>query len=168
MNRILKRISIATQTIPQRQDWILAFALLLLYTVIYIPIGLKLGFLKFKVFPSWLMNLGVMASSFVMPGLLEELGFRVILIPHRTEPCTGFERLKWVGLSWILFMLYHVHPFTPPFFKTFPFLLGAGLIGIICSIAYLRSGSLWIPVFIHWLIVAIWLLLLGGLDRFQK
>ncbi len=42
------------------------------------------------------------------------------------------------------------------------FLVLAALLGIICSLAYIQSGSLWTPVMIHWLLVVVWLLLLVG------
>lgn len=45
------------------------------------------------------------------------------------------------------------------------FLLLAALLGFVCSVAYLQSGSLWTSVVIHWLAVVVWLLLLGGYKK---
>lgn len=45
------------------------------------------------------------------------------------------------------------------------FLLLTTLLGAACTTAYLQSGSLWPPVVIHWLIVAVWLLFFGGYER---
>jgi predicted Abi (CAAX) family protease len=70
-----------------------------------------------------------------------------------------------------MFIVYHplnALSFFPKGLKTFfnwVFLVLAALLGIICSIAYLQSGSLWTPVVIHWLAVVIWLLLLGGYGK---
>jgi predicted Abi (CAAX) family protease len=38
----------------------------------------------------------------------------------------------------------------------------AALLGVVCEIAYLKTGSLWSPAAIHWLVVAVWLTVLGG------
>ncbi|NJL41446.1 MAG: CPBP family intramembrane metalloprotease [Leptolyngbyaceae cyanobacterium SM1_4_3] len=47
-------------------------------------------------------------------------------------------------------------------------LIGAALIGTVCTVSYLRSGSIWLPVVLHWLIVVAWLLVFGGLEKFQS
>ena len=58
------------------------------------------------------------------------------------------------------------HPPTrSTYFKTFKqpiFLVLTGILGLYCTIAYLRSGSLWPAILFHWLVVVSWLLLLGG------
>ncbi len=103
-----------------------------------------------------------------MPALLEELGFRVLILSHPSESVSFKHRWIQVILSWLLFVAYHVHPFVPAFFKTPAFLIATGLIGIACTISYLKSGSLWTPLVTHWLIVMTWLLALGGLEQFQS
>ncbi|NJL45630.1 MAG: CPBP family intramembrane metalloprotease [Leptolyngbyaceae cyanobacterium SM2_3_12] len=45
------------------------------------------------------------------------------------------------------------------------FLLSATLLGFICTLAYWRSGSGWVPIIMHWVIVWVWLMFLGGYDR---
>ncbi|MBW4471630.1 MAG: CPBP family intramembrane metalloprotease [Stenomitos rutilans HA7619-LM2] len=102
-----------------------------------------------------------------MPSLLEELGFRVLLLPHPTEHASPTTRWLLSSLGWLLFVVYHIHPFVPTFFRTPPFLTGAGLLGIICTLSYLKSGSIWMPVVIHWSIVVAWLLIFGGLEKFH-
>lgn len=163
---LVQRLIAALLTIPSAKDWGVAIALLLIFTLIYLPIGLKLGFLKFGLPPSWQTVIGVSAASFFMPGVLEELMFRGLLIPRTTEALTSRQNWFWVVLSWLLFIAYHLHPFTPAFFKGIAFLSGAGLLGIACTLSYLQSQSIWTAVFIHWLIVVVWLLLFGGLAKF--
>ena len=102
-----------------------------------------------------------------MPALLEETVFRVLLLPHPMEPVLNIKRWLLSLISWFGFMAYHLHPFTPLFFREPAFLVGAGSIGIICTISYLKSGSAWVPITLHWLIVVVWLLLFGGLEKFQ-
>jgi predicted Abi (CAAX) family protease len=165
--RIFRRIISAFVTVPRAKDWLQAVKLILAFAVLYLPIGVTSGFLKIEVQTSWQTITSVIAGTFLMPTLLEELSFRVLLLPHPTELSTS---KRWVSslLSWLGFMAYHLHPFTPLFFREPAFLVGAGAIGIICTISYLESGSVWISATIHWLIVAVWLLLFGGLEKFNS
>lgn len=166
MQKLMLRLKAACLTRPTARDWQWAAKLLISFGLIYLPIGLTSGFLTWKLQNSLWTVLGVLAGSFWMPGLSEELFFRGLLIPHPTETVPSTERRFMIAVSWFSFILYHLNPFTPPFFSNPIFLLGAGLIGLICTFAYLQSGSIWTAVVIHWLIVGIWLLCLGGLARF--
>ncbi|XHX81227.1 MAG: type II CAAX prenyl endopeptidase Rce1 family protein [Stenomitos frigidus ULC029] len=51
-----------------------------------------------------------------MPSLLEELGFRVLLLPHPTEFSTS-KRWIFSLFSWLGFMAYHLHPLVVPLCK---------------------------------------------------
>jgi predicted Abi (CAAX) family protease len=42
------------------------------------------------------------------------------------------------------------------------FLSLAALMAIACTITYIKTGSLWVPVAIHWLTVLAWVFLLSG------
>lgn len=161
------RISQAWSSRPRKQDWGWAIALLTIYGLVYLPIGLLSGFLQFDPQLSPWTIVQVMVGAVLMPGLNEELMFRILPIPHPQERVAAKTRWVWIGISWISFLLYHLLPWTPLFFRDPMFLLGAALVGSICTIAYLKTGSLWIPVFIHWQIVVVWLLFLGGLARFS-
>ena len=139
-----------------------------MYDIMFLPFGVSVGFLKFQ--PE--LNLGqwlnVAIGSLLMPGVSEELMFRTLLIPHPTEPMPPLVRQQWIVGSWVLFMLFHLRPGTPGFFHEMPFLLGAGLLGILCTLSYLQSRSLWTAVFIHWAIVVQWVLVWGGLEKFRS
>ncbi len=77
----------------------------------------------------------------------------------------------WAGLILLLFILYH--PLNAKIFKkqgdpTFLqpiFLVLAGLLGLILTITYAVTGNLWIVVFMHWIVVVVWLQLLGGMKK---
>lgn len=158
--KFLLRLRDALFTVPTWKDWKEAIALLFFFALIYIPIGFDLGFLKFQSESNWFTILGVLFSAFWMPGVNEELIFRALLIPR-----TGSR--KWaIVFSWLSFLLYHLHPFVPTFFRTPAFLIGAGLVGIVCTISYLRSRSIWTAIVIHWSIVVVWLLIFGGIVKF--
>lgn len=154
-------------------DWSVSFAILLGYGMIVLPIGWKTGFLRWHVirFPSnawW----GIF-PLFLMPALVEELVFRVILLPHPLEGVTGIQWLGWATLSLSLFIIYHplnalwFYPQGKGLFWQPMFLLFAGLLGIACTLSYRLSGSLWPPVMIHWLVAVIWLFILGGTQQLK-
>ncbi len=166
-HRLKHRLYAGFSAWPQRKDLRFAIVCLTLYSAIYLPIGLTLGFLHWQPEPNLWKWFNVMIAAFIMPGLNEELLFRVILIPHPTEPIGPISRQRLIFFSWILFLLAHLLPWSPDFFHQPPFLIGAGLLGIICTLSYLQSRSVWMPILIHWTIVVNWLLLWGGLERFK-
>jgi predicted Abi (CAAX) family protease len=108
--------------------------------------------------------------SLFVPGLVEELFWRVLLQPP--------------GLPWqqgvlvnALFTAYHPvasaplsrygfpqqHEGAPAVFSDPVFLLLAFVLGNNCSYAYVRSGhALWAPVVVHAVSVTVWLSCLGG------
>jgi len=55
-----------------------------------------------------------------------------------------------------------IDPKVNPFFLNLNFLLIVFLLGITCSLGYILSRSIWVPVIIHWLTALVWLLFLGG------
>jgi predicted Abi (CAAX) family protease len=79
----------------------------------------------------------------------------------------------WATLSLFLFVIYHpLNALTffsqgrETFFDPIFLCLAAGL-GIICTITYYQTGSLWLPVLIHWLVVVVWLLCFDGLTKLK-
>ena len=45
------------------------------------------------------------------------------------------------------------------------FLVLATLLGIVCTMTYLRSGSIWPPILFHWFTVVVWIMFLGGWEK---
>ena len=167
LQRLLARIQAALFTLPKRRDWLFTLGMVVLFALVYLPIGFGTGFVQIKPQTAWGTIAAVIFRAFWMPGLSEEFLFRVLPIPHPTEQMRRSRLLFWVVLSWVCFLLYHLLPWTPLFFREPAFLIGAGLLGIACTVSYLQSGSFWTAVGIHWAIVVGWLLLGGGLERFQ-
>ncbi len=97
--------------------------------------------------------------------------FRVLLLPNPVEKAGTIAQWGAATISLFLFVIYHpanAYTFFPAGRKVFVhpvFLFLAALLGLICTLAYLHSGSLWTPVFLHWIVVAVWLLLLGGYQK---
>ncbi|MBE9029418.1 CPBP family intramembrane metalloprotease [filamentous cyanobacterium LEGE 11480] len=167
-DRLRYRIQTAVITIPAPRDWRYTLILLGLFGLIYLPIGFHTGFLKLAPQLNPGLVITVAATALLMPGINEELIFRVLLLPHPTEPMRPMVQRLWQMCSWILFVLYHVPPWTPDFFKTPAFLIGVGLVGIACTFSYWQSRSIWTAVFLHWAIVSLWLLVFGGLAKFES
>jgi len=90
-----------------------------------------------------------------MPAVTEELFFRVLLLPQTTENLSTSALWIWLCISLSLFILYHplnALSFALRGVETFSnsvFLVLAALLGVICSLAYIQSGSLWTPAMIH-------------------
>jgi uncharacterized protein len=165
--RLKYRLRAGFLTRPKRKDGMVTIVCLLFYTVMFLPIGLSTGFLHWQPIANPWVWLQVAITALMMPGLNEELIFRVLLIPHPTEPIGPITRQQLILLSWILFVVAHLSPWAPAFFHQPPFLTGAGLLGILCTVSYLQSRSIWMPMLIHWTIVVNWLLLWGGLEKLR-
>ena len=109
-------------------------------------------------------------TSLVAPAILEELFFRVLLLPDPLD--VSFKSYLWRSLlSLFLFIIYHplnALTFFPQGRKVFfnrIFLVLAASLGIVCTITYWQTGSIWLPVLIHWVTVAVWLSYFGGLNK---
>lgn len=156
------------------QGWLITLGILVLYSAIALPIGLATGFLQLNPWSaSWLDRVLLMLRALITPALIEEFVFRVLLIPHPQEGVTGQSWTVWAVLSLFLFIIYHplnAKTFFRDGFPTFfdpVFLALAGLLGLACTMAYAITGSLWAIAFIHWIVVVIWLLGLGGLQMLR-
>jgi len=173
---LVVRIWAGLFTLPSLSGWLLGLGLLIGYAVIALTIGFRSKFLTFTprsahsqsgLFPqirSWVALL-------LMPALVEELIFRLLLIPHPIETASSLHIYGTSLISLILFISYHplnawtFYRLGNPTFMDWRFLTLTGLLGGVCTIAYLATGSIWVAVIIHWLVVGIWLKFLGGAQR---
>ena len=168
---IIKRILGGFSTLPTLTDWLNAIILVLVYAVIALPLGFWLNFLKFDPQVSRRIAIKIMTTSLITPAILEELFFRVILLPQVSENSNFKIIVTQSTVSLLLFVIYHplnAITFFPAGRDTFfnpVFLFLATLLGLICTPSYLQSGSIWIPAIVHWLTVVICLLYLGGMKK---
>jgi len=165
----------AVSTRPTAGDWWFTAQLLLLFGIVVTPLGFFSGLTTLT--PSdlpWQTNALIVARALVFPAMVEESFWRVLLLPHKTERMS--DRKRWLlGLP-ILALFVLMHPlngmtFYHQAFSTFTdpiFLVSSALLGMICTLAYWRSGSLWTPVALHWVIVVIWLLVFGGYAKLHS
>jgi predicted Abi (CAAX) family protease len=162
-------ITLGLITKPGKDDIIFSVAVALIYAAIALPVGLLTGFLKFRV-----LEMGQLAmvtlplSLLVMPSFLEELFFRALMLPHKTRRLTAQKKVFLSLFSIFLFVAWHpinaitINAAAYPIFTNPVFLILAALMAFACTITYLKSGSVWIPVLIHWITVLVWVFFLGG------
>ncbi|MFN6461946.1 MAG: type II CAAX prenyl endopeptidase Rce1 family protein [Nostoc sp. DedVER02] len=170
INRILGSLSIPTQ-----QDWLILAFLLIFYSIIALPYGWRFGFLQLHFWSAnWIDTSLLMLRCLFTPAIVEELFFRVILLPHPTEITNWLRWSLWAIVSLVLFVLYHplnaktfFKAGNPTFFNRV-FLTLTLCLGIICTVAYTLTGSLWVIVLIHWVVVVVWLIVFGGMKKLDN
>jgi predicted Abi (CAAX) family protease len=134
-----------------------------------LPVGFYSGFFSIHVLKT---NIGVMIalpiSLFFIPSFFEEVVFRGLLLPHKERAVSNIHLLFYAAFSVALFVSWHpINAMTTnhtayTIFTNPLFLSLAALMGIACTITYIRTGSLWVPIAIHWLTVLVWVFLLNG------
>lgn len=148
------RLGLAVRTWPGRRGWAETLLALVGFAALALPLGLWGGLLEPTRAP--LAAPPLLLRAFFVPSLLEELLFRV-LPPPRWAPLALAAYVLAHPLNALLFVPGARGVFYNPAFLLLTLLLGAA-----CSLLYRRTGSLWPPVVLHWLVVSTWLLLLGG------
>ncbi|MFG6097560.1 CPBP family glutamic-type intramembrane protease [Leptothoe sp. ISB3NOV94-8A] len=162
--------------VPSFSDWLMTLAVAVGYGAIAIPLGLwgkllSLQNILGRVPPGQLVLR--LLRALVVPALIEELLFRVLLLPHPTEGVLTTTLLLWVIFSLTLFVLSH--PLQAMIFRQHlaalfsrPLFIGlTALLGLACVLIYANTGSLWTSVGFHWLVVVSWLVFLGGWYRLR-
>jgi predicted Abi (CAAX) family protease len=170
ISKVVLRIWSGFSTIPTNNGWLMTMALLLVYGVIAWGGGWQTGFLRFdnQFTKSIWREALLLGQLFFLPALIEEIIFRVILLPHPIETAASMNISHWVMISLGSFILYHpLNALTfyragKPTFFDWRFLTLAGLLGGFCTIAYLATGSIWPAILMHWIVVVGWLKLFGG------
>jgi predicted Abi (CAAX) family protease len=106
-------------------------------------------------------------SMFVFPAFLEEAFFRGVLIPRNILDKGRYHAGIVVIISSLAFTTWHplnaltINPGATIFLDSW-FLLIVFLLGVVCSLGYIVSRSLWVPVIMHWLVIMVWVFFLGG------
>lgn len=171
---ILNRV-LASLAIPTQQDWLVVVLLLIIYSIIAIPYGWTFGFLQIRFWSAnWIDTCLLILRCLFTPAIIEELFFRVLLLPHPSEITNWLQWSLWAIVSLVLFVLYHPLKAKTSFkagISTFfnrVFLTLTLWLGIICTVAYTLTGSLWVIVLIHWVVVVVWLIVFGGITKLDN
>lgn len=163
-----QRIRKAFTTLPTRRDYIDLFVVTVAFGAVAVPFGLWTGFLELTG-PKDSFGILVAYSlvAFVLPGVAEELVFRVLPLPHPSEHVQA-GKLPAAIIALILFVLWHpvnayfFVPWARALFYRPDFLVVAGLLGIGATYLYYRSGSIWPGVIFHWAVDVAWKIGCGG------
>ncbi len=157
---------------PVAQDWLVGLAVLLGYGAIALPLGWAQHLLQYQPWETtWWHKSLLVLQFFFIPALCEELVFRVLLLPSPQAGVTLQMWLLWAIAGLFIFIIYHplyAIAFHRSRYSTFldpGFLTLTGLLGIACTVAYGLTGSLLIITGIHWIIICVWLIFLGGMKR---
>jgi predicted Abi (CAAX) family protease len=172
---VQSRLVNSFSTLPSSDDWAWTAILLLMFSLIFVPLGFKLNFLKAEIPDiSWKIMFRLTLITLFLPATAEELFFRILILPHKTEQAS--LSYQWISgsISLILFVIYH--PLNATFFmrsarttfSSFAFLTSAVFLAVVCTLAYLKSGSIYPPVILHWIFVVSWLLLFGGYQKLHN
>lgn len=161
------RFSLVTR--PTGSDIVFSIIVFLIYMVSALAIGFISGFFTFGLLKAkyWLLII-LPVSLLIFPSFVEELFFRVLLLPHKRNKMSNQKIILYALVSIFLFVVWHplnastINPAAYPIFTNATFLCIAALMAIACTVTYLKSGSIWIPVVIHWLTVLFWVFLLSG------
>lgn len=147
---------------------------LVLYGAIALPYGFRSGFLERRRLPFRpVAAIATAAKLLFLPALLEELIFRVFLLPHPIEGVRVGTWLLWGAIACVAFTLYHlltaytVYPQAKPVLTDARVLGLASGLGIVLTGLYGLTGSLWLIVGLHWVVVTVWILGFGGEARLR-
>lgn len=174
---LVDRLSHAVRKRPSRSDIALTLRVAGGFAFGSLCIGLPTGFLEFQPVSSSVTEVTTTAVKlFIMPSLVEEAIFRVGLTPSPSvRQVSGVRGALPVRLAAVTaYVLYHpfqawtYYPEGASVFLHPSFLALATTLGVACDFLYTRTASLWCPTLLHWSVVSVWLLLLGGKNKFQE
>ena len=175
LGRVVQRFADAVTTWPSWWMVLVGALTLALYGVLALHYGQKNDFLQRKNAVDTPTKFVFHAVRlFFIPALVEEIIFRVALLPYPVEGVPGWQWLFWAIVSLVLFILYHlllaktIHKNAGSTLTDRRFLVLMGWLGLTLTVVYWITGSLWLVTFMHWIAVLVWIYALGGRDRLPE
>lgn len=116
----------------------------------------------------WAVGWRYQLVPFAVPGLVEEVLFRGLLLPHPRWVRPWTRRAPWWVASLAIYLAAHplvawwLRPEARGVFDRPAFLIEAAALGVAATVAFERSGSLWPAIVLHGAVVAAWLTLGGA------
>jgi len=163
------RVVAALTTIPGGRAWGRCALVYGVFLACALPIGVLTGLLRPGTPQMTVAEmLGAGAMVFVHPAFVEELVFRVLLLPRDPSSLVRGRLVLVAGASLVLYVASHplnamlFKPDLLPVFASPAYLAIVVLLGLASTAAYWISRSIWPPVVMHWVTVVAWLWLLGG------
>jgi len=152
------------QTWPAPGEWLWASMVGVVVLALMGGAGLAGGLLRLSQarFAGWPWE---PMSLLVAPALGEEVAFRGLWVPDRTET---MRPARAIALVTVIFTLWHVVeamtflPRAGAVFLRLDFLACAAILGLGCGLMRWRTASIWPAVALHWIAVVGWLTWLGG------
>ena len=156
-------------SLPKGSAILFSVVVFLIYMAVALSIGFCSGFFTIQVLTTntWIM-IALPVSLFFVPSFFEEIFFRGLLLPHKAREVSNIRLLLYSAFGTVVFVAWHplnamtINPTAYALFTNPIFLCLAALMGIACTITYLKTGSLWVPITIHWLTVVVWVFFLSG------
>lgn len=155
-------------TVPSWLSWLWTFLLLLLFGAIATAIGLFTGFVTVNPSPTaWPHKTLTLARMLIVPALVEEYVFRVLLLPYPKQWISAFSWWSWALLAWGIYVAFHWfrqrrHRRRRTRTTSPVFLILVAIFGFFAILVYRLTVSLWTITLFHWLVVAVWWFVLGG------
>ncbi|MBE9140080.1 CPBP family intramembrane metalloprotease [Nodosilinea sp. LEGE 07088] len=172
LGRVVQRFADAFATGVPGYGVLPAAGLLAIYAAIAIPWGRQNGILvRQNAFGHPIRTVLHALRLWFVPALVEEVIFRVLLLPHPIEGIATGRWLVWAAIGLGLFVLYHwvlgktVYRAAQDTLCDRRFLTLVGGAGLLLTALYGITGSLWLIVFTHWAMVLVWIYALGGKAR---
>lgn len=171
---LFNRVILAFTTLPTPQEWLMVMGVLVAYGAIAFLLGSRTGFLQPALPETGWQAVGRWLVTLLSPVLLEEMLFRVLLLPHPSEAVAPARWLVWAAISGLFFVVFHPLK-TPGLFKAgrsplnepiVPVL--SALLAIACILVYGLTGSVWSSVLIQSVVMTLWLFSLGGLEKLSQ
>jgi predicted Abi (CAAX) family protease len=159
-----QRVALSLRTWPTARGWALSAAIGSAALGLLGVIGFSTGL--YAVHPANTAHLAFrLAETLVAPAMGEELVFRGLLMPGRTESSRFLAPLAVSTGAFTLWHVFEAETFlraAAAMFLRPDFLACAATLGVGCAIVRWLTGSLWPAVALHWIMVAIWQTWLGG------
>lgn len=171
MSLLADRLKLAFFTLPSASGWLTTLLLFAVFAILTFAILHRTRLFEFSMIglsPSQVLFLALIAVF--TPSLPEEILYRVLLLPHATEQVSLGTRFLWSTVALLIFVAAHpllaltAWPWSRQIFYRPAFLTIVALLGTVCTLAYLATGSLWAPVALHWATIVGWKLFYGGPD----
>lgn len=181
LDKLRQRIINSLLMLPNMNEWKGILGTWTIFASIMLIIGFSTNFIQLKLVEefSFIFFLEQLSRIFFIPSAIEELAVRASLLPGEADESNRQRDIKWSVISLIIYVFYHLPGGLAAdwinnlmsrqtnYFATFTnpiFLLLTGLLGLSCTLTYLKTRSIWPSIIFHWLVVVAWLLFLGGYE----